>query len=962
MLPDGRTPVLLTAHTEGLIAEDARRIGRFLQRGPRVDEVAATLLRIRRRSRHRVVVRAADVHELTDALRAVADGDEHALVTRSSDADARRCTFVFPGQGNQWPSMGAEAYRLLDAYRAEADACSAAFVAAGAPSPLTYLVGDAGGAEDWSQVAAQSAQFTHAAGLAAVWRDCGVTPELTVGHSLGEVAAAYAAGAITRADAAAVVIARATVLESLSEGYGMVVLGVGPDEAQSLIESIPGWLELAVVNADSSVAVSGERDAVAELLAAATARGIFARAVTMAFPAHTSLLDGLRDELSGRLPRSRFRETDIPFIGSATGAAVDHRTDFADYWFANLRNTVRFDRAAASAVQRGADVFIEMSAHPALLFALGQSADDALTVGSGRRDAPIVDTLSAGVAAVAAHDTGFPWAETVTTAAALPGFPNTPMREVHLWALPQPLPPPPLLTIATHQWEPHRPGTPGLALRRTAVVDLAGPRSDVSDLLRDAVARHRGMQSASASEADLVLAVAPALDGCDAVQAVAELTELIGADLLGYADTVGPDCRDVWLITVAAEQLDGDPAAPLPAQAAMAAMHRSIGFEYPDLTFRHLDLPSRTIDEGTAAAALDAALGDADELALRESDAGLTIFTRVEHEAVSMPESWVTDPGVLDSVVITGGSGTVGQHYARHLADRGARRILLLSRSGVIPDALADLPVHAVRCDITEPAQLAAAAAEFAGDGASLVIHAAATARFADHRDLTDADFLGTTAAKISGLARFAELWPLRADARMVVCSSVSGLWGGRGHAAYAAANRMLDVLAAQLRGAGIRCCAVRFGLFGTGIVDDEAVAKIGRSGLVPLEPDAAIEASLLDHPADPVIYSADQSRLQVFRAAPVPESPAPAAAAGDTTAVVLAELTAVLGIDSADVDLAASLLDIGVDSLLALDLRKRLRRATGRSVPLAAMLGGMTGTELIAGLDDTPQRNEIPA
>ncbi|MGE2733214.1 mycobactin polyketide synthase MbtD [Mycolicibacterium vaccae] len=961
-LPDGRIPVLLSAHADELIAQDARRILGYLDRAPSVEAVAATLLRLRRRQRHRAVVRAADATELADGLRALAAGADHPLVTRSSEAGPHRRAFVFPGQGNQWASMGADAYRSLPVYRATADACAAAFSAVGAPSPLTYLTA-APGDGDWSQVEAQAAQFTHASALAAVWQHSGVVPDLTVGHSLGEVAAAYVAGAVTLADAAAIVVARATVLQQLAEGYGMVVLGVGPAEAQQLIDSVPGWLELAVVNAESSVGVSGERDAVAALLTEATSRGVFAREVTMAFPAHTSLLDGLERELADRLPPARFRHPDIPFIGSATGAVVDPETDFTGYWFANLRNTVRFDRAAAAAVRHGADLFVEMSAHPALLFALGHSAPDAPAVGSGRRDQPIAETLSAGVAAVAAHDAGFPWTDTVdTTLPALRGFPNAPMRDVHLWAVPAPLPPPPLLTVATRRWEPHRPAAGGLALRRTGVLELSGPGSGLAERLRDAVARHPGVQSAPVAEADLVLAVAPGLDGRDPQQAAADLAQLIEAGLLTYPDAVGPECRDLWLITAGAEQVGGHPAVALPAQAALAAMHRSIGFEYPDRSFRHLDLATPAVDDNLAAAALDAVLGAGDELALRESPTGPTLFAPTELEAVTVPDSWVGDPGVLDNVVITGGNGTVGRHYARHLAERGARRILLLSRSGELPASLAGLPVQAVRCDITDADQVAAAAAEFADGGASLVVHAAAAARLADHHALTARDFADTAAAKIDGLARITCHWPLRPDVRMVLCSSLSGLWGGRGHAAYAAVNRLLDEMAAQLRADGIRCVSARFGLFGAGVVDGDAVAQIGRSGLVPLDADDAVAASLRDHPDDPLIYSADRRRLQMFADAPAAETPEPGSRATDTTTVVVTELTAVLGVDEPAVDLTASLLDMGVDSLLALDLRKRLRRATGRSVPLAAMLGGMTGTELIAGLDDEPRRNEITA
>ncbi len=195
-LPDGRVPILLSAHDEKLIAQDARAILDYLDRvdaGPRSD------------GRRRVHPPAAcdgcggtvrwcgpaDRDELVAGLSALARDEEHPLVARSSKSVAPSVAFVFPGQGNQWQSMGAEAYRRLPAYRAEADRCAEAFVAAGLPSPLPYLLGDED--QQWSRTQIQGAQFVHAVSLASQWRSSGVLPGITIGHSLGEIAAAYVA-------------------------------------------------------------------------------------------------------------------------------------------------------------------------------------------------------------------------------------------------------------------------------------------------------------------------------------------------------------------------------------------------------------------------------------------------------------------------------------------------------------------------------------------------------------------------------------------------------------------------------------------------------------------------------------------------------------------------------------------------------------------------------------------------
>lgn len=958
-LPDGRVPVVLSAHADELIAADAEAILGYLDREPDVRAVAATLLRTRRLRRHRAVVRASSTAELADALRALAAGDEHPLVARSGQTSSPRTTFVFPGQGSQWPSMGADAYGEIPVYRAEVDRCAEAFVAAGIESPLPYLLFDTGLAE-WPQTQTQAAQFTHAAGLAEVWKSCGILPDLTVGHSLGEVAAGHIAGTITLADAVAVVIARAQVIDGLRGHYGMAVLGISADDAERLIATIPGWLELSVVNSGSSVVVSGDREAVKAIVAEADDRGLFARQIAVNFPAHTSALEPLRADLIARLPSSRFVEAPVQFIGSATASVVAPGTDFGDYWYGNLRNTVRFDRAVGTALVHGAGSFVELSAHPALLFALGDLVDDGqgeppLTVGSGRRDERLVDELSANIAAAAVGDPGYRWADiTDLSHPPLRGFPNSPMHTVHLWAIPEPLPPLPGLTVGAEKWDAKPESAIPLNVRRLAVLDLAGPSGPLAGQLRNAIDGHGSAQHADPHDADMLVAIAPVLDHPDAELAAAEITKLLGAGLLDYADAIGPACRDVWLITAGGEHVRNDEPVALPAQTTLAAMHRSIGFEHPDQTFRHLDLPSWDVDD---AAVIDALLGDCTDAALRDSDSGPTLYTRMLADSVASAKPWQLDAGLLDNVVITGGSGAVGLNFARYFASRGARRIVLLSRGGVDADAAGVRGVEVVtpKCDVTSADQVRAVALEHGEDGASLVIHAAGSAIFGTRDAVTPEAFADTIGAKVVGLARIAELWPLRADARILVCSSLSGVWGGEGHAAYSAANRMLDAMAGQLRAKGQHCVAARYGLWGAGIVDADEVARIERSGLLPMPPDAAIEASLRDHLSDPLILAADRDRLRTFfDSQDAVETEPEATTSGIDTAVrVRAELAAALKLgDAATIDLSASLLDLGLDSLLALDLRKRLRRATGRSVPLADLLGGITGGELIANLE----------
>jgi mycobactin polyketide synthetase MbtD len=181
--------------------------------------------------------------------------------------------------------------------------------------------------------------------------------------------------------------------------------------------------------------------------------------------------------------------------------------------------------------------------------------------------------------------------------------------------------------------------------------------------------------------------------------------------------------------------------------------------------------------------------------------------------------------------------------------------------------------------------------------------------------------------------------------------------------------------LAAQLRAAGRDCTAIRWGLWqGAGVVVGNEITRTERSGLVAMEPERAIEASLYRYEGDPLVFDADFERLRVFFESQGMPMPFTAARTGDDDGreipvdkplaeIVGAELAATLHLgDSPSIDPGTSLIDLGVDSLLALDLRKRLRRTVGKSVPVSRMLGGITVTELIEALRaDSPGGTVAP-
>ncbi|QQQ80025.1 SDR family NAD(P)-dependent oxidoreductase [Saccharothrix sp. 6-C] len=362
----GRVPWVVTGKSERAVRDQARRLARAVDEADA--SAVARVLAGRARFDHRAVVLDPA------ALGALAEGREHpGLVTGTASA-LGKSVFVFPGQGAQWVGMGRDLYAAEPVFRDAVDACERAL----APHVDWSLVEVLdGGALDRVDVV-QPALFAMMVSLAALWRSRGVEPDAVVGHSQGEIAAAYVAGALSLEDAARVVALRSKALMAISGQGGMVSVTLPPDS-----ELLSRWgerLSIAAVNSASTVVVSGEPAALAELVAVCEADGIRARVLPVDYAAHSAQVEAVRERLLADLADLSPRSARIPFHSTVTDGLVD--TVDAAYWYRNLRETVRFDRAVEALTGAGHEVFIEVSPHPVLVPTL----DVELAAGTLRRD------------------------------------------------------------------------------------------------------------------------------------------------------------------------------------------------------------------------------------------------------------------------------------------------------------------------------------------------------------------------------------------------------------------------------------------------------------------------------------------------------------------------------------------------------------------------------------------------
>ncbi|MBV8494954.1 MAG: acyltransferase domain-containing protein, partial [Alphaproteobacteria bacterium] len=213
---------------------------------------------------------------------------------------------------------------------------------------------------------AQPLLFAIQIGIVTVLRDLGVEAAGHVGHSVGEIAAGWAAGALSLADAARVVTARSRNQERTRGQGRMAALALGCDAARALLDEIGSRLEVGAVNATHAVTVSGAAEAIDKLGAEARRRGLAFRALDLEFAFHSAAMDPIRDDLVADLAGLVSAAPRTTLLSTVTGEPVRAGQLGAEYWWHNIRSPVRFTEATAGLVADGARIFVEIGPHPVL--------------------------------------------------------------------------------------------------------------------------------------------------------------------------------------------------------------------------------------------------------------------------------------------------------------------------------------------------------------------------------------------------------------------------------------------------------------------------------------------------------------------------------------------------------------------------------------------------------------------
>ncbi len=988
--PPASGPSLLTisAATEQALRTAARDLAAHARAHPELHEVdlCRSASTARDHGRHRLAL-AVD-GDLADRL-------ERATAAATIGAVARRrprVAMLFSGQGTQVPGLG-RSLQSQPVYRQVMQQLSEATGEVRGRSLVAWSVNDVDPEELARTDVAQPLLVAHGIALAAQLASWGVQPDAVVGHSVGELSGLAVSGALGAAEVVRFAAERGRLMQDRCAPGAMASVDASATEVQSLLGKVDDQLSVAAVNGPSQVVIAGPEAAVATALAALSEQGRSGHPLAVTRPFHSAgmapALDGLRASAEQLMP-GEWRTPLLSTVNLEWNPTLDSAY-FADH----ARKPVQFLPALERLVAEGYDTLVTVGPKAALR----SLATIAARAQVGASDVVVLSTLdgSGDDAAALVATVGRLWERGVAisrpadvssrTRVAVPTYP---FERVRHW-LPDPGATPPAdrpLSELLHRFEWRETPLPSGAV--LASVGLVGVHPGLVPALSDRLAR-RGVAVHACAAARLgelppvsvlVVLAGPSTELDDVVH--------LDAGAGGAARTVLPLARflaerptPLVLVTEDVALTGVAPERGRPGQALLAGLALALAEENRRQAVRIVDLS--TLDEerdrlDALVRELDAppAPGPAESVAWR---AGRRVSRAAQPSGVGRADRPVLPPD--GRYLITGGAGGVGTALARALAGRGAPELYLAGRSAGPPEGLVGqliamgAPTSYLAADLGVQADVAELVARLPRlDG---VFHAAGLLEPGTLATTSPSAVAAVWAPKVRGtylLALALDRAGNRPDTFVTfssIASALPGYAGGVG--AYAAASAFQDAFAAAERHAGrsmqvLSCAAwTDTGLAASAAFRTHATVR----GVPQVDAQAAVEAvldatsvdatQLLVMHADSLAVPVDSGPLSrgTTSSPPEPVGPprpptAPTGGSDRSVRDVVADLVAAeLGQRRDELDDEASLLALGLDSLAAVDLVRKLELQLGRELPATLLFEHPSVAQLAAHLASSP-------
>lgn len=985
----------LSAHSETALRELAGRYSARLLELPneRLGDICATAAIFKERFDHRLFLISDSTDGMRAALESFAAGQSCPAPSASGRVIARQnktgVGFLFTGQGCQYPGMGRQLYNDEPVFRETVDRLAMSLDGKMKVPLLKVLFPEAGSSVAEASLLndtayTQPALFVLEYALAELWRSWGVSPDIVVGHSVGEYVAAAVAGVFSPEDGLRLIAERGRLLSELPRNGAMFAIFAREQIVAAAIDSHRDRVSIAAVNGASHVVISGEREAVAMIVASLQAQGVTARELNVSHAFHSPLTDPVLDLFRPVAKSISYQQPKIGFVSCVSGDLVQDEVTNPEYWVRHVRMPVRFDLALKTLRNSHGRLFVEIGPQP-VLSSLAETESvsearpdtNAIFLPSLRSKIPdhrqCLETLGRLFVHGAAVDWSAYYRGRYERQTKLPTYPF--QRQRHwfssaelcyraVWqekSLERPVIADSTgqwLIIAEHEW-------PELSRSLEAVgrrAIFASPGSDSPDGYR------RLLETAGQLEG-IVYLWQPTADMEAASSGINDFG-LSRLTHLSQAIAALESTPKLWLVTRGATSA-GSAKLTSPFATALQGLGRCLFLEHPKCKGGLIDLDDFK-GEDPANRVRDELLEPQGEDCVVWRDNQRYVNRLEAYRPAESPPVRLSDDGAY---VITGGCGALGLQVSRFLAELGAGCLVLMSRSGPSEEALSALRslkergcrLLFVQGDVTNKADVAALLETIAANSFKLkgVVHAAGVNEQCSLAELKEPQLMSTLAPKIVGALNLHQLTETLPLDFFICFSSISAVWGSARQAHYAAANAFLDGFVEYRRERGLTGLAINWGPWaGDGMSMLDGSSRVEDGGLRLLRPELALSTLsrlMASRESRVTVVDVDWTRLknlyEVHGRQPLFDN-----FGGQTTPVVgiahaplVNELRAmapserferlarpvqslvadVLRLDGDQVvEREVGFFDMGVDSLMAVQIHDRIQRLVGRELP----------------------------
>ncbi len=516
----------------------------WLQSNPEANllAVARTLAVGRAHFPIRCAISASTVEQAVERLQKILDDEAPAKRTTP------RVAFLFTGQGSQYASMGKELYETFPVFAAALDRC-ADLLNGSLEWPLLDVMFEDGARLNQTAYT-QPALFALQVALVELWRSFGVRPDVVLGHSVGEFAAAVATGVLSIEDAATMIAARGRLMQELPAGGGMVAVRMDPKGLARMVEEVGGVLAIAAYNGPRSTVVAGRCEDLDRLVARVAVEGGSATPLTVSHAFHSPLMQPMLAAFGEVAAARTYATPRGKFISTVTGAAESSLLASPTYWVNHVAQPVDFVAAIRALHDHGCDVVVEIGPRPTLI-QMAQQCNPSASIARVSSVTPGLcarHSLAQGAATLYNVGAAIDWSGLYPMPGVrLTDFPTYPFERERHWIGPP--------ARAAHDWRGERLSTALSARVYEAVWSVGEPASlrdhcvsggPLAPLAAYIELMHHAVADASTSAwlmTDIGIAAGLRLDGKTVVQTIAE-PGVDGRWLIGVHSRLTDE--DVW--------------------------------------------------------------------------------------------------------------------------------------------------------------------------------------------------------------------------------------------------------------------------------------------------------------------------------------------------------------------------------------------------------------------------------